>query len=53
MVQHKVEKIISGDFGPKAKSLLDRFGIQMLILDQKNLTVGEILEKIKQKHFVR
>jgi predicted Fe-Mo cluster-binding NifX family protein len=39
------ERVISGDFGPKAKSLLEKLRIQMVILDEGNKTVGSILEK--------
>lgn len=42
-----VTKVISGDFGPKAKSLLERFKIQMIILDETNNTLQEIIDKIK------
>lgn len=42
-----VAKVISGDFGPKAKSLLERFKIQMIILDESSQTMQEIIDKIK------
>lgn len=42
-----VNKVISGDFGPKAKSLLERFKIQMIILDEGNSTIQDILNKLK------
>ncbi len=42
-----VTKVISGDFGPKAKSLLERFKIQMIILNKNNQTIQEIIDKIK------
>jgi len=48
MVEIGVEKILSGDFGPKAKELLDRFQIQMVILKEEDITVGEILERLKR-----
>jgi len=47
MVEMGVEKVISGDFGPKAKDMLERFNIQMVILDDGNLTIKEIIKKIK------
>ncbi len=40
-----VKKVISGDFGPKAKSLLERFKIQMIILDESSKTIQEIINK--------
>lgn len=42
-----VEKVISGDFGPKAKDLLDKFDIQMVILQDEDLSVQDIINKIK------
>lgn len=42
-----VKKVISGDFGPKAKSLLERFKIQMIIMDEGSKTVQEIINKIQ------
>lgn len=41
------DKVVSGDFGPKAKSLLETLKIQMIIIPEKELTVQEIIEKIK------
>lgn len=42
-----VNRVISGDFGPKAKSLLERFKIQMIIMNEDNKTVQEIIDKIQ------
>jgi predicted Fe-Mo cluster-binding NifX family protein len=42
-----VKQVISGDFGPKAKSLLERFEIQMIILNEENSTIQDILNKLK------
>ncbi len=39
-------QVISGDFGPKAKSMLERFNIQMIILNEQNLSVKDIINKI-------
>lgn len=41
------EQVISGDFGPKAKALLEKLQIQMVIMNEENKTVEEIIEKIK------
>ncbi|MCF8380280.1 MAG: hypothetical protein K9H49_11920 [Bacteroidales bacterium] len=49
MVELGVQKVISGDFGPKAKDILERFNIQMVILPDNNRTVGEIIETLKGK----
>lgn len=42
-----VTKVISGDFGPKAKSLLERFKVQMIILNESSITIQEIIDKMK------
>ena len=46
MVELGVRKVISGDFGPKAKDLLDKFDIQMVVVEDE-LTVELLLEKLK------
>lgn len=43
-----IKQVISGDFGPKAKSLLERFKIQMIIMDETNKSVQDIINKIKK-----
>ncbi len=48
IIEMKVQKVISGDFGPKAKDLLDKFKIQMVILQEEDLTIGDILEKLNK-----
>ena len=40
-------KVISGDFGPKAKELLDQLNVQMVIISEDSLTVADIIGKIK------
>ena len=39
-------KVISGDFGPKAKNLLEKFNIQMIILENADLSIADIIQKI-------
>ncbi|NLX72320.1 MAG: dinitrogenase iron-molybdenum cofactor biosynthesis protein [Bacteroidales bacterium] len=46
MVELGVQKVISGDFGPKAKDLLEKFEVQMVIV-QDDLSVEHLLEKLK------
>ncbi len=48
MVELGVTKVISGDFGPKAKELLDQFKIQMVVTQEES-TVEEIIKKLKHK----
>ena len=43
-----VSQVISGDFGPKAKSLLERLKIQMIILDENQLKIEDIINKIEK-----
>ncbi|MBN1132036.1 MAG: hypothetical protein JXR52_06725 [Bacteroidales bacterium] len=47
MMELGVGKVISGDFGPKAKELLEKFNIQMIILEDEQLTIKEIIKKIQ------
>ena len=47
MAELGITKVISGDFGPKAKDLLNKFNIQMIILPDENNTIQEIIDKIK------
>jgi predicted Fe-Mo cluster-binding NifX family protein len=47
MVELQAGKIISGDFGPKAKELLEKFNIQMVIIQENDITVESIIQRIK------
>ena len=49
MMQLEAKRIISGDFGPKAKDLLDRFGIQLIIIQDTHISVQDIINRIKNK----
>ncbi len=40
------KRIISGDFGPGAKDILDRAGIQMIIIPDRDQSVGEVIGKL-------
>lgn len=42
-------KIISGDFGPKAKDVLVKFNIEMVIFDGKGKSLKEITDTIKKQ----
>jgi predicted Fe-Mo cluster-binding NifX family protein len=46
MIELDVKRVISGDFGPKAKDLLDKFKVQMVMLDDGNSTIEAIINKI-------
>ncbi|WP_320018682.1 NifB/NifX family molybdenum-iron cluster-binding protein [Labilibaculum manganireducens] len=47
LVELGAQKVISGDFGPKAKELLEKFNIQMVLLQNDNNTVQHIINKLK------
>lgn len=39
-------KVVSGDFGPRAQELLDQLNVQMVMINDKSLTVADIIDKI-------
>nr|NQU94428.1 dinitrogenase iron-molybdenum cofactor biosynthesis protein [Bacteroidota bacterium] len=47
MISLGVKRIISGDFGPKAKELLDKFQIQLIKITDNNKSINEIISSIK------
>jgi len=49
IIELGVTKVISGDFGPKAKELLNQFNIQMIILDVEEKKIAEIIELMSNK----
>ena len=49
VIEKEATKVISGDFGPKAKELLEKFNIQMVIIDNAKTTIGEIVQKLTKK----
>jgi predicted Fe-Mo cluster-binding NifX family protein len=42
----KINKIISGDFGLKVKSMLDSLHIQMIVVKKEDLSAGKIIEMV-------
>lgn len=46
IIELGVKRVISGDFGPKAKDLLNQFKIQMVMLDDSSSTVESIIKKL-------
>ena len=48
IVELGVQKVISGDFGPKAKGILERFKVQMVIMPDNSMKISEIVEKLKK-----
>lgn len=47
MAELGIKKIISGDFGPKAKNLLEKFNIQMVIIPDEKQTINNIINSLK------
>lgn len=45
----KIQKVISGDFGPKAQELLEQYSIQMVILPDDSRNIADILELLNFK----
>jgi predicted Fe-Mo cluster-binding NifX family protein len=46
MVELGAKKIISGDFGPNAKNLLNKFQIQMVVIPDDNNTIQDIINSL-------
>jgi predicted Fe-Mo cluster-binding NifX family protein len=47
VVEMGADRVISGDFGPRAKELLEKFNIQMVLLSDDSKTIAEIIRSIK------
>ena len=47
VVELDVTRVISGDFGPKAKELLEKFNIQMVLLSDDSKSIADIIDGIK------
>jgi predicted Fe-Mo cluster-binding NifX family protein len=50
MIELEVQKVISGDFGPKARDLLNKFNIQMVTLNEDDLTIEDIIKRLTHKN---
>lgn len=47
IISWNVQKVISGDFGPKAKELLEKFNVQMVIIQDDLISIEDIIHKLK------
>ena len=47
VVELGATRVISGDFGPKAKELLEKFNIQMVLLSDDSKSIADIADSIK------
>ncbi|MEN8155690.1 MAG: NifB/NifX family molybdenum-iron cluster-binding protein [Bacteroidota bacterium] len=43
MAELGVKRVISGDFGPKAKDLLEKLNIEMVLQKESNVTIGDVI----------
>ena len=48
VVELGAKRVISGDFGPRARTLLEKFNIQMVVLTDDNRTVNDVIKSIKK-----
>ena len=48
VASRNVQKIISGEFGIKIKSLLDSLKIQMIVFKEPEKTIGEIINMLNK-----
>ena len=47
LIELGATRVISGDFGPKAKELLEKFKIQMVLLSDDSKSIADIADSIK------
>lgn len=47
VVELGAKRVISGDFGPKAKELLEKFEIQMILISDDSQSISDIIHSIK------
>jgi len=47
VVELGADRVISGDFGPRAKELLEKFNIQMVLLTDDSKSIADIIDTIK------
>ncbi len=50
LASRKPDIIISGEFGEKAKDLLDSMKIQLILIKQAEITIEKIIERISRNH---
>jgi len=49
MLELGVKKIISGELGPKAKQLLEKYGVEMISVKEEGQTIQEMIQQLKTK----
>lgn len=47
VIELGANRVISGDFGPKVKELLEKFNIQMVLLADDSKSIADIADGIK------
>lgn len=45
LASHKIQKIVSGEFGIKIKPLLDMLSIEMVVVKEPNQTISNIISR--------
>jgi predicted Fe-Mo cluster-binding NifX family protein len=46
LANEQVTQIVAAEFGPKAKNLLEKLKIQMIVPEDKNITIEKIISQI-------
>jgi predicted Fe-Mo cluster-binding NifX family protein len=47
MLELGVKKVISGNIGPKAKELLEKYGVEMISVNDQGQTIQEMIQQLK------
>lgn len=46
LAEKGIERVVATEFGPKAKDMMESLTIQMIVVNDRNLTIQEIINKI-------
>ena len=49
MIELGIKRIVSGDIGPKAKDVLEKFDVEMISLTDTGQTIEQIIRQLKTK----
>jgi predicted Fe-Mo cluster-binding NifX family protein len=50
IASHGAMKVVSGEFGLKVKSIFDSLKIQLVVLKDPDMTIGEIIKMLSHKN---
>ncbi len=45
LAEKGINRVVANEFGPKAKDMLESLKIQMIVVNDRNLTIQEIINK--------